>query len=170
MSDNEFQLATSVYDEVTSWLFDDYLPTWVGVAAGTIARGPEFILDYWAAPLHFSTDQGGQWFHDASAVVQFLEGIQSRLQAQGYGYTDVPDYKVSVYNKAGAAIDVIWSRRRPMEPRSSEWQCISNSAAAKRAGESSEFNNHQQLPTHSARPGPTATDTQHPTSTLRRRS
>ena len=73
MSDNEIQLVTSVHDEVTSWLFDDYLPTWVGVADGTITRGPEFILDYWAAPLHFSTDQGGQWFHDASAVVQFLE-------------------------------------------------------------------------------------------------
>jgi hypothetical protein len=112
MSDHELQLATSVYDEVTSWLFDDYLPTWVGVAAGTIARGPEFILDYWGMPLHFSTDEGGQWFLDAPAVVQFLVGIQSRLQAQGYGYTDVPDYKVSVYNKAGAAIDVIWSRRR----------------------------------------------------------
>jgi len=112
MSDNEIQLVTSVHDELTSLLFDDYLPTWVGVADGTITRGPEFILDYWAAPLHFSTDQGGQWFHDASAVVQFLEGIQTRLQAQGYGYTDVPDYKVSVYNKAGAAIDVIWSRCR----------------------------------------------------------
>jgi hypothetical protein len=112
MKDNETQLATSVREDVTSWLFDDYLPTWVGVAAGTIARGPEFILDYWGTPLHFSTDQGGQWFLDGSAVVRFLEDIQSRLQAQGYSYTDVPDYKVSVYNKAGAAIDVIWSRRR----------------------------------------------------------
>lgn len=112
MSDDEIQLATPVYDEVTSWFFDDYLATWVGVAAGTIARGPEFILDYWGAPLHYSTEEGGQWLHDASAVVQFLEGIQSRLQAQGYAYTDVPDHEVSVYHDNGAAIEVIWSRCR----------------------------------------------------------
>jgi hypothetical protein len=112
MSGNKIQLAASVSDEVTSWFFDDYLPTWVGVAAGTIARGPEFILDYWAAPLHLSTEQGGQWFQDAPAVVQFLEETQSRLQAEGYAYTDVPDQRVSVYSEGGAAIDVIWSRCR----------------------------------------------------------
>ena len=112
MNDNEVQLATSVYDDVTSWFFDDYLPTWVGVAAGTIARGPEFILDYWAAPLHFSTDGGGQWLHDAPAVVQFLEETQSRLRADGYAHTDVPDHSVSVYHDNGAAIEVIWSRCR----------------------------------------------------------
>jgi hypothetical protein len=112
MTNNDIQLATSVHDEVTRWFFDDYLPTWVGVAAGTIARGPEFILDYWSAPLHFSSEQGGQWFHDGPAVVQFLEDMQSRLSAQGYDHTDVPDQKVTVYSEAGAAIEVIWSRCR----------------------------------------------------------
>jgi hypothetical protein len=112
VSNKDIQLPSSVQDEVTSWFFDDYLPTWVGVAAGTIARGPEFILDYWGAPLHYSTDQGGQWLPDASAVVQFLEQTQSRLRAQGYAYTDVPDHKVSLYHDAGAAIEVIWSRCR----------------------------------------------------------
>jgi hypothetical protein len=112
MSDNEIQLVTSVHEDVTSWFFEDYLPTWVGVAAGTIARGPEFILDYWAAPLHLSTEQGGQWFRDASAVVQFLEEMQSRIQTEGYAYTDVPDQRVTVYHEGGAAIEVIWSRCR----------------------------------------------------------
>jgi len=112
MTTNEIQLMTSVADEVARWFFDDYLPTWVGVAAGTIARGPEFILDYWSAPLYFSSQQGGQCFPDAPAVVQFLEDMQSRLRAQGYGYTDVPDQKVTVYSEAGAAVEVIWSRRR----------------------------------------------------------
>ena len=112
MSDNEVQLATSVCDDVTSWFFDDYLPTWVAVAAGAIARGPEFILDYWAAPLHFSTDEGGQWLHDAPAVVRFLEETQSRLRADGYARTNVPDHRVSVYHDNGAAIEVIWSRCR----------------------------------------------------------
>ena len=65
--DNDQQ--SSVRDEVTYWFFDDYLPTWIGVGAGTIARGPEFILDYWAAPLHWSDEQGSRWFLDAPAVV-----------------------------------------------------------------------------------------------------
>ena len=112
MSKRKIQPATSVQDEVTSWFFDDYLPTWVGVAAGTIERGPEFILDYWGAPLHYSTDQGGQWLPDASAVAAFLEQTQSRLRAQGYADTDVPDHDVRVYHDDGAAIEVIWSRRR----------------------------------------------------------
>jgi hypothetical protein len=112
MSNKEIQLPTSVHDEVTSWFFDDYLPTWVGVAARTIARRPEFILDYWAAPLHYNADEGKQWLHDAPAVVEFLKQTQSRLRAQGYAYTDVPDQKVSVYHDNGAAIEVIWSRCR----------------------------------------------------------
>jgi len=112
MSDKEIQTAISGQDEVTNWFFDDYLPTWVGVAAGRIERGPEFILDYWGAPLRYSTDQGGHWLPDASAVAAFLEKTQSRLRAQGYAYTDVPDHKVSVYHDDGAAIEVIWSRRR----------------------------------------------------------
>lgn len=112
MTDNRIQLTAPMYDDVTSWFFDDYLPTWVGVAAGTIVRGAEFILDYWAAPLHLSTEQGGQWLHDAPAVVQFLEETQSRLQTEGYAYTDVPDQRVNVYSEAGAGIEVIWSRCR----------------------------------------------------------
>jgi hypothetical protein len=112
MSDNKPQLAAPVQDEVTSWFFENYLRTWVGVAAGTIARGPEFILDYWGAPLHYSTEQGGQWLHDASDVVQLLEETQSRLRSEGYAYTDVPDHKVSVYHDNGAAIEAIWSRCR----------------------------------------------------------
>jgi hypothetical protein len=112
MIDNEIQLATPVADEVSRWFFDDYLPTWVGVAAGTIARGSEFILDYWSAPLHYSAEQGGVWFLDGPAVVRFLEEIQTGLRAQGYALTDVPDRKVSVYSDAGAAIEVIWSRCR----------------------------------------------------------
>jgi hypothetical protein len=112
MTDNEIQLATSVGDEVARWFFDDYLATWVAVTAGTVARGPEFILDYWGAPLHFSHEQGSQWFLDASAVVQFMDETQSRLRSQGYGFTAVPDQKLSVYSNAGAAVEVIWSRCR----------------------------------------------------------
>ncbi len=65
------------------WFFDDYLTTWIGVGAGTIARGPEFILDYWSAPLNWSDDQGSRWILDAPAVVAQLHALQTRLRAAG---------------------------------------------------------------------------------------
>ena len=113
VSNSAIRTSPQVYDEVMRWFFDDYLATWIGVGAGTIARGPEFILDYWGVPLHYSTDQESGWLLDGSAVVGLLAQTYARLQAQGYAYTAVPDYQVSVYNDVGAAIDVIWSRCRP---------------------------------------------------------
>jgi hypothetical protein len=104
--------GTSVRDEVTRWFFDDYLVTWVGVGSGAIARGPEFILDYWDVPLHYCTPDGSQWLLDGAAVVGLLDSNHRRLRAQGYSYTAVPDRNVTVYHDAGAAIDVIWSRCR----------------------------------------------------------
>jgi glyoxylase-like metal-dependent hydrolase (beta-lactamase superfamily II) len=104
--------AHTIHDEVTDWFFDDYLSTWIGVGAGTIARGPEFILDYWSAPLNWSDDQGSRWLMDAPAVVALLHALQTRLRAEGYADTTVPDRRVMVYHDNGAAIEVIWSRRR----------------------------------------------------------
>jgi hypothetical protein len=104
--------GSSVRDEVTRWFFDDYLPLLVGVGSGTIARGPEFILDYWGVPLHYCTPDGGKWLLDGAAVVGLLERSYSRLRAQGYSNTAVPDRNVTVYHDAGAAIEVIWSRCR----------------------------------------------------------
>jgi glyoxylase-like metal-dependent hydrolase (beta-lactamase superfamily II) len=104
--------AQTIQDEVTHWFFDDYLSTWIGVGAGTIARGPEFILDYWSAPLNWSDDQGSRWIMDAPAVVALLHALQTRLRAEGYADTTVPDRRVTVYHDNGAAIEVIWSRCR----------------------------------------------------------
>jgi glyoxylase-like metal-dependent hydrolase (beta-lactamase superfamily II) len=104
--------GSSVGDEVARWFFDDYLSTWIAVGAGTIARGPEFILDYWGAPLHWNDDQGGRWIPDEAAVVATLRQLQDRLRDEGYAYTAVPDQKVTIYHNSGAAIEVIWSRRR----------------------------------------------------------
>src|SRR4029077_103270 len=103
---------SSVGDEVARWFFDDYLSIWVGVGAGTIKREPDFILDYWGAPLHWADDQGSHWFLDEPAVVALLKELQGRLHGDGYAYTSVPDQKVTVYHDNGAAIEVIWSRRR----------------------------------------------------------
>ncbi|MFJ2187008.1 alpha/beta fold hydrolase [Kitasatospora sp. NPDC087861] len=102
----------AVRTEVTQWFFDDYLPTWVGVGSGAIPRGPEFILDYWAVPLHHSSPASREWLLDSEAVIGLLESNQAPLKAQGYSYTAVPDRRVTVYHDAGAAIEAIWSRRR----------------------------------------------------------
>jgi len=102
----------TIDEEVRHWFFDDYLATWIGVGAGTIERGPEFILDYWSAPLNWSDGEGSQWFLDGQAVVAQLDALQTRLRAEGYADTTVPDFRVTVYHDNGAAIEVIWSRRR----------------------------------------------------------
>jgi hypothetical protein len=93
--------GSSVRDAVTRWFFDDYLPLWVGVGSGTIAQGPEFILDYWGVPLHHCTPDGGKWLLDAAGVVGLLERNHLRLRAQGYSYTAVPDRNVTVYPMPG---------------------------------------------------------------------
>jgi glyoxylase-like metal-dependent hydrolase (beta-lactamase superfamily II) len=103
---------SSVGDEVAHWFFDDYLTTWIGVGAGTIKRGPEFILDYWSAPLSWSDDEGSRWIQDPTDVVAVLQQLQSRLRNAGYAHTAVPDQKVIAYHHNGAAIEVIWSRQR----------------------------------------------------------
>jgi hypothetical protein len=76
-------LGTSVRGEVTRWFFDDYLVTWVGVGSGAIARGPEFILDYYDVPLHHCTPDGGEWLLDGGRPAgAHLQSIAStRLRA-----------------------------------------------------------------------------------------
>ena len=112
MTDNATELESSIRDEVTHWFFDDYLTTWIGVGAGAIARGPEFILDYWGVPMHWAAEDGSHWLLDAPAVVACLQRLQTRLRDEGYAHTAVPDHAVRVYHRDGAAIEVIWSRLR----------------------------------------------------------
>ena len=104
--------ASSVRDEVAHWFFDDYLTTWIGVGAGTIQRGPEFILDYWSAPLSWSDNEGSRWILGPSDVVAMLQLLHNRLRNEGYAHTAVPDQQVTAYHDNGAAIEVIWSRQR----------------------------------------------------------
>jgi hypothetical protein len=106
------RILTPITDEVTRWFFEDYLHTWVSVGAGTSPLGPEFILDYWSVPMHYSADQTNQWLLDAPAVVRLSEQTQVRLRGQGLASTAVPDHRVTVYNGGGAAIEAILSRRR----------------------------------------------------------
>ena len=109
MSDDQNQTATA---EVTEWFFEDYLPTWVGVGNGSIDKGPGFIQDYWGAPLYDYHPDGGDWALDGDSVTALLNATHTRLQANGYSYTEVLDRAVHSYHRNGAAIEVIWSRRR----------------------------------------------------------
>jgi hypothetical protein len=109
MSDSETETVTA---EVAEWFFDDYLPTWVGVGNGDINTGPGFILNYWGVPLYDYHPDGGQWALDGAGVTGFLNKTHSRLKANGYAYTEVVDRAVRAYHRNGAAIEVIWSRRR----------------------------------------------------------
>jgi hypothetical protein len=109
---NDLCVPSRIHDEVTRWFFEDYLHTWIGVGAGTIALGPEFILDYWSVPMHYSADQTNQWLLNATEVVRFSEQTHVRLREQGFASTTVPDHEVTVYHSSGAAIEVILSRCR----------------------------------------------------------
>jgi hypothetical protein len=109
MSDNQTETVTA---EVTKWFFEDYVPTWVGVGKGSIDTGPGFILDYWGVPLYYYTPDGGQWALDGASVTALLNTTHTRLKANAYDYTEVVDRAVRVYHRNGAAIEVIWSRRR----------------------------------------------------------
>ena len=99
---------------MTHWFFDDYLTTWIGVGAGTIERGPEFILDYWSAPLHWSDRPesiGGFWMRRPwwrccrtapNSFARTRDTPTLRSLTGGFGPTTID----------GAAIEVIWSRQR----------------------------------------------------------
>jgi hypothetical protein len=109
MLDNETQRTTT---EVTEWFFNEYLPTWVGVGSGAIDRGPDFILDYWGVPLYDCHPDGGDWALDGDTVTGWLDATHTRLKANGFTRTEVMDQVVRAYHRNGAAIEVIWSRRR----------------------------------------------------------
>lgn len=101
--------------EVTAWFFDNYLPRWVAAGTGASGEGPEFILEYWGVPMHVTGLDQTFWCLDDKAVLAFLEMNHGPLKSAGYTHTVVPDRRVFVYSRVGAAIEVIWSRRRADE-------------------------------------------------------
>jgi hypothetical protein len=109
MSDDETETTAA---EVTEWFFEGYVPTWVGVSNGTIDKGPEFILNYWGVPLYDYRPDGGSWMLDGDGVTGMLDTMQTPLKAHGFTHTEVVDRAVRAYHRNGAAIEVIWSRRR----------------------------------------------------------
>jgi hypothetical protein len=97
--------------EVTRWFFDDYLSRYISVVGGTSQEGPEFILDYWACPLHVSAPRMNRWLSEPQEVAGELARTQARLRQASYTHTAALDSRVTVFYPGGAAIEVIWSRR-----------------------------------------------------------
>ena len=103
----------AVEEEVRHWFFDVYFNHWVDVGAGRRKEGPEFVLQYWGTPMFVTHDEPAiaMWALEDQQIVDFLVMQQEILSAAGYDHTEIPDQKIFVYNKNGAAIEVIWSRQ-----------------------------------------------------------
>jgi hypothetical protein len=108
-------------EEVIAWFFDDYLKRWVAASSGASGEGPEFVLDYWGVPMSVTALGEALWLLDAEGVLGFLAVNQEPLRAQGYTHTVVPDRRVFAYNTVGAAVEVIWSRRRADQSEIQRW-------------------------------------------------
>jgi hypothetical protein len=52
---------------------------------------------------------------DGDGVTGMRDTLQTRLKAQGFSHTEVLDQAVRTYHRNGAAVEVIWSRRRADE-------------------------------------------------------
>ncbi|MEU6083365.1 hypothetical protein [Streptomyces sp. NPDC047108] len=111
----------ATHTQVTEWFFESYLPHWVAVASGESSEGPEFIHDYWGTPLHVTAQEQSFWCLDDASVLRFLDLNHAPLREAGYHHTVVPDQRVLVYNTVGAAVEVIWSRRRVDESEIQRW-------------------------------------------------
>ncbi len=107
--------------DVNSWFFDDYLPRWVAVASGMSSEGPEFVLNYWDTPMLVTALEQAFWCRTDADVLAFLELNHAPLREHGFHHTVVPDRRVFVYNTVGAAIEVIWSRRRLDDSEIQRW-------------------------------------------------
>jgi hypothetical protein len=107
-------LPRTAVREISDWFFNIYLPTWVAKGADPNAA-PEFILDYWGAPLHAASVNMTNCLMTPADVVGLLQANQLPLKAQNYTHTVVLDRKVLGYNHNAGSIDVIWSRRRADE-------------------------------------------------------
>ena len=97
--------------EFSSWFADEYMPAFISAVGG--ASDPGFISDYWGSPLWVGNDLGPMTLAKADEdVAQAFTAMTSRLHAAGYADSIVMDKRTVVFNKYGAGIDSLWSRRR----------------------------------------------------------
>jgi hypothetical protein len=99
------------YTEFDGWFTDQYMPAFISAVGG--ASDPTFISGYWGSPLWVGNDLGPITLAATDEdVVRAFTAMTSRLHAAGYADSVVLDRRTVVFNKDGAAIDSLWSRRR----------------------------------------------------------
>ena len=133
--------------EVTAWFFEDYLPRWVAVAAGTSAEGPEFILNYWDTPMHVTGLDQSFWCLDDRSVLDFLDSTTPRYASRG---TATPLFRTagsSCTAPSGPRSRSSGHAGAPTKAKSSAGPCISSWPNPSTGGAPSAFN----------RPSPQAT-------------
>ncbi|MGL6236371.1 MAG: DUF6841 family protein [Segniliparus sp.] len=103
----------NVAEEVSQWFFEEYFQTYVGSLNGSLAVGPEFLLDYWNVPVRLSAPGFAAWLRADEAVVGFHRDFD-RVQAQSQGFADtaVLDSAVVGYHADAAGVELVFSRRR----------------------------------------------------------
>lgn len=106
--------SRTAVQEMNSWFFDTYLPTWVQMGADA-SSNQDGILQFWGAPLHAASVNMTKCLMTADEVIALLRANQDPLQAENYTHTVVLDRCVTGYNQNAGSIDVIWSRRRADE-------------------------------------------------------
>lgn len=107
-ADAELELAYAEFDD---WFSNQYKPAFIqGVGDG---GDPSFISEYWGSPLWVGNDLGPITLAGTDLdVVRAFSAMTARLHAAGYADSVVLDRRTVVFNRDGAAIDSLWSRRR----------------------------------------------------------
>ncbi|WP_431038382.1 hypothetical protein ACQYWQ_27615 [Streptomyces sp. P6-2-1] len=99
------------YKEFMSWFSDEYMPAFIEAVGG--GSDPSFISDFWGSPLWVGNDLGPVTLAETDEdVVRAFTAMTTRLHAAGYADSVVLDRRTVIFNKDGAAVDSLWSRRR----------------------------------------------------------
>ncbi|GAA2468765.1 DUF6841 family protein [Winogradskya humida] len=102
---------SEAYAEFSDWFTEQYMPAFISAVGG--ATDPAFISGYWGSPLWVGNDLGPITLAETDEdVVRAFVAMTARLHAAGYADSVVLDRRTVVFNKDGAAIDSLWSRRR----------------------------------------------------------
>lgn len=99
------------FGEFDNWFTHEYMPAFIEAVGG--GSDPAFISNYWGSPLWVGNDLGPVTLAETDEdVVRAFTAMTSRLHAAGYADSVVLDRRTVIFNRDGAAVDSLWSRRR----------------------------------------------------------
>jgi hypothetical protein len=99
--------------EIKEWFFNCYVPYGISVLNGDQPDGAHGFLKFWQRPFLLNSEQPNftGWLMTDEQVCAVVKGSGDKLLSSGYRSTVVPDSRVSVYNRTGGSVEVIWSRQ-----------------------------------------------------------